>query len=104
MTAEQKEKHIKLLKKNNSSCANAILFYLTNTKEEFEKKKQFVEKVLDKYGKIMSVSNGELEEHLILVEIPTEIREKLYYSYCDDFDKIKDFDEEDLIAEMNTIF
>ena len=53
MTAEIKEKYIKLLQKNNSILSRVILFYLMTTNPELEKKKQFVEKIIDKYSKML---------------------------------------------------
>ena len=108
MSAELKEKNIKLLKENGSVLANAILFYLTNTKEEVEKKKQFVEKVIDKYVTFYSVGSGRYEEWVNLINIPMEIQNKLISSYEDDFSKEQQRNQnkikEDLIAEMNEIF
>lgn len=108
MTTEQKEKYIKLLKKDDSLLANAILFYLTNTKEEFEKKKLFVEKIVDQYVSSYSVSSGRYEEWLNFINIPMEIQSKLILSYEDDFSKEQQLKQnkikEDLIAEMNEIF
>lgn len=107
MTAEIKEKYIKLLQKNGSPLANAMLFYLINTNPEFEKKKHFVEKVLDKYANIYSVSCGSYREWVELTNIPKEIRAKLIDSCREDLlDKQKENrkKEEELIAEMNEIF
>lgn len=107
MTTELKDKYIKLLKKNDSVLANAILFYITNTNQEFEKKKRFVEKVLDKYAKISSVSGGFYREWVELIYIPKEIRDKLIASCREDLlteQKKNSKIEEDLIAEMNEIF
>ncbi len=102
-----KEKYITLLQKNGSLLANAILFYLTSTDKVYENKKQFVEKVLDKYAKISSVSGGFYREWVELKYIPKEIRDKLIASYREDLlteQKKNSEIEEDLITEMNEIF
>lgn len=107
MTTEQKEKYVKLLQKNNSILANAILFYLINTNPELEKKKHFVEKVLDKYANIYSVSCGSYREWVELANIPKEIRAKLIASCREDLlteQKKNSKKKEELITEMNEIF
>ncbi len=107
MTTEQKEKYVKLLQKNNSILANAILFYLINTNPELEKKKHFVEKVLDKYANIYSVSCGSYREWVELANIPKEIRAKLIASCREDLlteQKKNSEKKEELITEMNEIF
>jgi len=104
MTTEQKEKYIKLLQKNGGVLSKAILFYFINTQEEFEKKKQFVEKVIDRYVKVVAVSTNRYEEQIILSQIPKEIISKLISSYFKDEKLMQDKTEEDLIAEMNEIF
>lgn len=104
MTIEQKQNYIELLKKNNSSLANAILFYITNKNPEFEKKKQFVEKIVDRYVKVISVSTNRYEKHIILSGIPVEIISKLITAHPEDLKKQQNTADEDLIAEMNEIF
>ena len=104
MIAEKKEKYVKLLQEIGGLLANAILFYLTNIKEEYERKKQFVEKVVDRYVKVVSVSTNRYEEHIILSKIPQEIVSTLVSSYHEDVKLVQDKTEEDLIAEMNEIF
>lgn len=107
MTADEKEKYVKLLQKNNSILANAILFYLINTNPELEKKKHFVEKVLDKYANIYSVSCGSYREWVELANIPKEIRAKLIASCREDLlteQKKNSKKNEELITEMNEIF
>ena len=52
MTTEQKVEYIKLLQKHGSRLSEAILFYLTNTNKGYEKKREFVEKLLDTYAEI----------------------------------------------------
>ena len=107
MTAEAKEKFIKLLRVNDSILANAILFYLTTTNPEFEKKKQFVEKVLDKYVDIHSASCGSYREWVVLKDVPQVIRVKLIDSCREDLlaeQRKNSQKEEMLIEEMNEIF
>ena len=107
MTTEQKEKYVKLLQKNDSILANAILFYLTSTNPEYEKKKHFVEKVLDRYSNIYSVSCGSYREWVELANIPKEIRAKLIAFCREDLlteQKKNSKKKEELIAEMNEIF
>ena len=107
MTAEQKAKYIKFLKIRGSYLDRAIVFYLTSTNQEFEKKKQFVEKILDKYTKIYSVSCGRYKEW-VNMSIPQEVILKLVEAYDKDFaeeqQKVEDEDAKELIAEMNEIF
>lgn len=111
MTTEQKEKYVKLLQKNGSLLANAILFYLINPNPELEKKKHFVEKVLDKYANIYSVSCGSYGEWVELTNIPKEIRVKLIAYSREDLlteqkknSKREELLKEVFIAEMNEIF
>ena len=105
---ELKEKHIRLLKENGSVLANAILFYITNTNEELVKKKQFVEKVVAQYVTFDSISSGRYEEWVNMINIPTEIQNKLILSYKNDLLKEQQRNQnkirEDLIDEMNEIF
>ena len=107
MTTELKEKYIKLLRKNDSILANAILFYLTTTNPELKKKKQFVEKVLDKYADIHSVSCGSYREWVVLKDVPQVIRVKLIESCREDLladQKKQNNALKELTTEMNEIF
>ena len=84
MTADEKEKYIKLLKERSSNLDRAIVFYLTSNNPNFEKKKQFVEKLLDKHANIHSVSCGGYKEW-VNIDIPQEVVFKLTASYDEDF-------------------
>lgn len=107
MTAYEKEKYIKLLKERGGRLDNAIVFYLTNKNPDFKRKKQFVEKLLDEYANIYSVSCGGYKEW-VHIDIPQEVLFKLTTSYDEDNlteqKKINDQNEKDLITEMNEIF
>ena len=107
MTAEQKVKYVKLLQNQGSPLSEAILFYLTIENPEFSKKQQFVEKVLDKYANIHSVSCGSYREWVALTNIPQIIRVKLIDSCREDLlaeQRKNSQKEEMLIEEMNEIF
>ena len=104
MTTEKKIEYIQLLKRHGSSFSEAILFYLTNTNKEYEKKRIFVEKVLDTYAEVEESIHFEGGKRIDLSYIPDEIVFKLKSSHGEEIAKEMLKKSQEMIDEMNGIF
>ena len=104
MTTEKKVEYIKLLHKIDNRLSNAILFYLTNTNKEYEKKRAFVEKLLDTYAKVEESQHFEGGKCIILSYIPDEIIDKLISAHGEEEAKALLQKSQEMIDEMNEIF
>ena len=104
MTTEKKVEYIQLLKKHDSRLSNAILFYLTNTNKGYEKKREFVEKLLDTYAKVEESIHFEGGKRIDLSYVPVEIVGKLMSSHGEEMAKELLKKSQEMINEMNEIF
>lgn len=104
MTTEKKVEYIKLLQKKDNRLSNAILFYLTNADKEYEKKRVYVEKLLDTYAEIEESEHLDGGNCIMLSAIPDEIVAKLMSSYAEEMAKEQQKINQDMIDEMNKIF
>ncbi len=104
MTTEKKVEYIQLLKKMDNRLSNAILFYLTNTDKEYEKKRVFVEKLLDTYAEVEESQHFEGGKCIDLEYIPDEIVGKLISAHGEEMAKELLKKSQEMIDEMNEIF
>ena len=104
MTTEKKVEYIKLLQNKDGRLAKAILFYLTNTDKEYEKKRVYVEKLLDTYAEIEESKHFEDGKCILLPYIPDEIVNKLISAHIEEMAKERQKTNKSMIAEMKEIF
>lgn len=104
MTTEKKVEYIKLLKKKDGRLEKAILFYLTNTNKGYEKKREFVEKLLDIYAEVEESQHFDGGKCIFLSSIPDEIVSKLMSAHSEEMAKAMLEKNQEMIEEMNEIF
>lgn len=104
MTTEKKIEYIQLLKKHDSRLSDALLFYLTNTNKGYEKKREFVEKLLDVYAEVEESIHFEDGKRIDLSYIPDEIISKLMSAHGEEEAKALLKKSQEMIDEMNEIF
>lgn len=104
MTTDKKVEYIKLLKKKDGRLEKAILFYLTNTNKEYEKKRVYVEKLLDTYAEVEESVHFEGGKCIFLSAIPDEIVGKLISAHSEEMKKEMLKTNQEMIDEMNEIF